>query len=185
MANTLKTIIQLRRLTLTQWEALGATYKPFKGEVCLVDTTDKGLRIKIGDGTTLFSSLPYADDELYKSISNVVVQGYFNGTDFYTDSSYTELIPRTVNTIYIDKNSTNTTDRIYTYDATTGVLKYKSIKETLPDATSTSKGVMKLYADKGDNTDGTITQKGIKDGVSKIVFSVDSTDTECLVLGSW
>lgn len=41
---------------------------------------------------------------------------------------------------------------------------------------------MKLYSGHGENTDGTMTQKAITDGVNSIKLDLDGADKECLVL---
>ena len=54
---TIKTRIGLRRDTEANWNAL-SNFKPIKGEVCLIETSD-GLKVKVGDGETMFQDLPY------------------------------------------------------------------------------------------------------------------------------
>lgn len=41
---------------------------------------------------------------------------------------------------------------------------------------------MKLYQTAGSDTRGTISQKGITDGIRAIQFAVDPEDSDCLVL---
>lgn len=52
----------------------------------------------------------------------------------------------------------------------------------IPNATEEREGIMKLYKGSGQNEDGTMTQKAITDGIDDIEFSVDSQDSECLIL---
>jgi hypothetical protein len=49
-------------------------------------------------------------------------------------------------------------------------------------ANDTTAGIMKLYETSGKNTDGTMTQKAITEGIDEVEFSIDSLDSECLVL---
>lgn len=53
---TIKTRIGLRRDTEANWNSL-VNFTPLKGEVCLIETSE-GLKVKIGDGETLFQNLP-------------------------------------------------------------------------------------------------------------------------------
>lgn len=53
---TIKTRIGLRRDTEANWNSL-TNFTPLKGEVCLIETSE-GLKVKIGDGETLFQNLP-------------------------------------------------------------------------------------------------------------------------------
>lgn len=55
---TIKTQIGLRRDTAANYELVKDTLIPVKGEVCMVDT-DKGLKFKIGDGTSTFAQLDF------------------------------------------------------------------------------------------------------------------------------
>lgn len=143
-------------------------------QICLVDTGEKNLRIKIGDGVTLWKDLPYADEDLLKQINSVVLNGYYLNEKFYTDSTYVNQLEKNVNKIYIDKNS----NVVYHYDGT----KFISVNETLPTASDVTAGITKLYQTGGQNTDGAISQKAITDGVQSISFAIDETDEECLVL---
>ena len=62
---TIKTRIGLRRDTEANWNAL-TNFNPIRGEVCLIETSD-GLKMKIGDGETLFQNLPYIIEEKHYS----------------------------------------------------------------------------------------------------------------------
>ena len=54
----IKTQIGLRRDTEANYNTIAETFKPLKGEICLVDTSE-GLKMKVGDGVSTFASLPY------------------------------------------------------------------------------------------------------------------------------
>lgn len=55
---------------------------------------------------------------------------------------------------------------------------------SLPQATDTTPGIMKLYQEFGDNTDGAVSQKVVTGGLKAIKFSVLEDDDKCLVLDS-
>ena len=68
MANQLKTRILNKISTWTEWESVKATFKPLRGEICIVEipsgTTATGLTppatgIKVGDGQHFFGELPW------------------------------------------------------------------------------------------------------------------------------
>ena len=171
MATTLLTKIKLRRDSASNYLA---SFVPLDGEVCLVDVANKGLKAKVGDGVTTWANLPYTDEQLLAAIDQVVLNGYFLNAKFYTDSTYLTELEKSVNKIYIDKNS----DVIYHYNGSNFV----SINETLPTATENIAGIAKLYQNGGQNTDGAISQKAVTDGVQAISLAIDETDSECLVL---
>lgn len=171
---TLLTKIALRRDTDVNYIAKGSTFVPLKGEVCFVDVAGKGLKAKVGDGITAWENLPYTDEYLLEAIDQVVLTGYYLNSNFYTDSTYTVELEKSVNKIYIDRNS----NTIFHFDGT----QYVSINETLPTASEDRAGIVKLYQNGGSNTDGTMSQKAITEGVQSIQFTVDTEDTECLVL---
>ena len=173
MTKNIKSIIALRRDTEANWNIIADSFVPLLGEVCFVDTS-KGLRAKVGDGTSYFSALPFTDELVLSEIDNVIINGYKLNGKFYTDTTYTVECEKSINKMYIDK----ITNVIYHYDG----VKYISVNETLPTATSDLAGVMKLYGTHGQHTDGTMTQKSITDGISDITFAVDENDSECLIL---
>lgn len=57
---TVKTQIGLRRDTEANYELVKDTLIPVKGEVCMVDT-NKGLKFKVGDGTSTFAQLDFIE----------------------------------------------------------------------------------------------------------------------------
>lgn len=107
---------------------------------------------------------------------NGAIAGYYFNDKFYTDSTYTVELPRIKYRFYIDLNASH---HIYTYVGETNY-NYRMIT---PDMASDSVfGVMKLYNTKGNNTDGTMTQKAITDNLNtKVSADVDVAD-ELLVL---
>lgn len=122
-------------------------------EICIVDVPGQGLRIKIGDGLSTFTALPYLDEAVLKNIDNLIVKGYFYQEAFYSDISHTEQLPAVSGRIYIDISSS----RLYVYNG----IKYELQKTSLPNATAEVAGIVKLYDTTGQNTDGTMTQKAI------------------------
>lgn len=134
---TLLTQIKLRRDNDYIYEAKKTTFIPLKGEVCLVDVAGKGLKAKVGDGSTVWADLPYTDEGIYEAIDQVILNGYFLNNKFYTDSTYTVELEKNPNKIYIDKNA----KVIYHYDGSN----YVSINETLPTASADTAGIVKLY----------------------------------------
>lgn len=102
-----------------------------------MDTAKKGLRAKIGDGVTAWSNLPYTDEYVLGQIEQVVLTGYYLNDKFYTDSTYTIELEKATHKIYIDKNSSV----LYHYNGE----KYVSINETLPTASESLAGIVKLY----------------------------------------
>ena len=150
------------------------SFVPINREICFVDTADRKLRAKIGDGVTSWQNLPYADEYLLEEIDGVILNGYYLNGKFYTDSTYQTELTKSINKIYIDKNSRT----LYHYDGT----QFISVNETLPNATDNVAGIMKLYQDAGQNIDGTMSQKAVTDGVQSISFAVDENDSECLIL---
>ena len=53
----LKSIIKLRYDTEENFNLVGDSFVLEKGEACIVET-ERGLRIKIGDGATVYNNLP-------------------------------------------------------------------------------------------------------------------------------
>ena len=104
-----------------------------------------------------------------KSDNEIVLRGYYLNDNFYTDSTYTSLLEKNVNRIYIDNN----TNVIYNYDGKSFI----STNDVLPKGSENLEGIMKLYSNKGINVDGTMTQKAITDELNtKFEVAVDETD---------
>lgn len=118
------------------------------------------------EGLSLLWSKIKEQDALYEQ-----VYGYYLNNKFYKDSTYTVEIPTSKKHIYIDNNSGD----IYYFN---GILYRRAVQQ----ADGSVPGILKLYTTSGQNTDGTMTQKAITDGVQAISFAIDSTESECLVL---
>lgn len=54
--------------------------------------------------------------------------------------------------------------------------------KTIKPASPTEAGIMKLYKDRGYNTDGTITQKKVTEGFDSIKFKIIEDEEECFEL---
>lgn len=174
-------IIRLRRDNDYNYEKIKDTFIPAKGEVCLVDTALRGLRAKVGDGVTKFGELEYADAYIYSKIESVtesvVIRGYLKDGEFYSDSMHTQKIVPNVANIYINVSENN----IYFYNG----VKYEKVEGQVSSATATSAGIMKLYNEKGQNIDGTMTQKAITDELNeKIEVQIDE-EAEMITFGNW
>lgn len=152
---TINTIIQLRRDNEFNYPT---TYVPRNGEVLLIDTPTKGLQVKVGNGTSTFTQLDYY-------ASDIIVRGYYFEDKFYSDNNHENLITGSNLKIYVDIS----TSRLYIYNE-----EQYTIINTVPYASSTDAGILKLYDTTGSNTDGTMTQKAITDQLNtKISVTVE------------
>lgn len=152
---TINTIIQLRRDNEFNYPT---TYVPRNGEVLLIDTPTKGLQVKVGNGTSTFTQLDYY-------ASDIIVRGYYFENKFYSDNNHENLITGSNLKIYVDIS----TSRLYIYNE-----EQYTIINTVPYASSTDAGILKLYDTTGSNTDGTMTQKAITDQLNtKISVTVE------------
>lgn len=159
----INTIIRLRRDNDYNYAKVKDTFIPANGEICLVDTARDGLRAVCGDGKTPFGQLEY--------LGGVIVLGYYSENEFYSNAQLTQKILGSTLKIYIDLSS----NAIYYFDGQ----EYKSFQ--IPDATSSTKGIMKLYDTLGDNVDGTMTQKAITDELDDKVELSLKADEELLI----
>lgn len=148
-------------------------FVPANKEICFVDTARNGLRAKVGDGVTIWKNLPYTDDALYQAIDNIVQRGYYYDGKFYSDSEHTIELIASGSTIYIDI----ATSKVYIYNNDA----YQVITATIPNATAEIPGILKLYATEGQNTDGTMTQKAITDGLNRKVGAEVDESKELLI----
>lgn len=152
---TINTIIQLRRDNEFNYPT---TYVPRNGEVLLIDTPTKGLQVKVGNGTSTFTQLDYY-------ASDIIVRGYYFEDKFYSDNNHENLITGSNLKIYVDIS----TSRLYIYNE-----EQYTIINTVPYASSTDAGILKLYDTTGSNTDGTMTQKAITDQLNtKVSITVE------------
>ena len=152
---TINTIIQLRRDNEFNYPT---TYVPRNGEVLLIDTPTKGLQVKVGNGTSTFTQLDYY-------ASDIIVRGYYFEDKFYSDNNHENLITGSNLKIYVDIS----TSKLYIYNE-----EQYTIINTVPYASSTNAGILKLYDTTGSNTDGTMTQKAITDELNtKVSVTVE------------
>lgn len=153
---TINTIIQLRRDNEFNYPT---TYVPRNGEVLLIDTPTKGLQVKVGNGTSTFTQLDYY-------ASDIIVRGYYFEDKFYSDNNHENLITGSNLKIYVDIS----TSKLYIYNE-----EQYTIINTVPYASSTDAGILKLYDTTGSNTDGTMTQKSITDQLNtKVSVTVEA-----------
>lgn len=158
----------VRRDNDYNYEKVADTFVPLNGEICLVDTAKDGLRVKCGDGVTVWRDLEYADE--------FIVKGYFHEDKFYKDNLHTAPINGATQKIYIDLR----TRRIYFYED--GVFYTTAAGITIDDTASSDRpGVMKLYQGLGEGEDGTISQKAISDELKEKVEVTLNADEELLV----
>lgn len=156
------TLIQFKRGYKETWEQQNPVLAI--GEPAIEKDT---LRFKIGDGITPWNELRYQGET-----ESFIKIGYYLNNKFYTDSTYTVELVKSVDYLYIDANSDS---NLYTYNGQSFV---PAVKEASEDV----KGVMKLYQNAGDNTDGAMSQKTVTDGVKSIAFALDPEEEDCLII---
>lgn len=174
---TIKTTIKLRRDTVNNY-ASHSNHVPLKGEVCIVDptatapwATAKNIRIKIGDGTTKWSDLPWLDQE-----NSAIERGYYEDGKFYLDAGHTKQVEPETGSLYLDLHE----GIIYYYDDAKNVL--TANKVVIPDASAERAGIVRLYTSLGYNEDGTMTQKAITEAIDAIQLVVDEQEPETIFL---
>lgn len=153
MAKVINTVIKLRYDQDYNYQRVGNTFVPAKGEVCLVNTSNSGLRALVGDGQKTYNQLDYVDYIFFK--------GYFDGKVFWKEEEFVNELEKNINKIYIALNSNND---LYIYNGEN----YEKLYN-LPYANSKTAGVVKLYDEVGNNTDGSMTQKAITEELEKKV----------------
>jgi hypothetical protein len=153
-------ILRLRRDNDYNYAKIKDTFIPANGEICLVDTARHGLRAVCGDGVSTFGQLEY--------IGESFIQAYYdnNTKNFYSDKTLTKEITKKENIIYLDIDTT------YLYFWTGEA--YKRMEAYFPLATESEFGMVKLYNDIGDNTDGTMTQKSISKELKELDDELDT-----------
>lgn len=159
-------IIACRRDNDYNYAKVATTFIPKSGEICLVDTSRQGLCAIVGDGSATYESL------LAKGYANdIFAKGYFQDGIFYNvrnNPTEVNILDKNTNKIYIDLNNTH---NIYYYDGESFVLIGAG---EIPTASADTAGVMKLYNELGNNTDGTITQAKITSELNhKVSASVE------------
>lgn len=153
MAKVINTVIKLRYDQDYNYQRVGNSFIPAKGEVCLVNTRDSGLRALVGDGQKTYNQLDYVDYIFFK--------GYFDGKVFWKEEEFVNELEKNINKIYIALNSNND---LYIYNGEN----YEKLYN-LPYANSKTAGVVKLYDEVGNNTDGSMTQRAITEELEKKV----------------
>lgn len=150
------------------YDKVANTYIPASGKICLVDTARDGLRVKVGDGVTVWKDLEYADE--------FIVKGYYHEGAFYKDEQYTAPISGASHKIYIDL-----VERvIYFYD---GENFLTTAGGTSKPASESEAGAVKLYQGPGNSVDGTMSQKAITDELDDKVEMYIEPESETIVFG--
>lgn len=162
----------LRRDLITNYDP---TYIPQNGEVLLVDVPGEGLMIKVGDGTTPFGQIDYySGSNSSGANTDGVSKIYQYEGKIYADPEHTVELTPSIGKIYVDQS----TGTIYTYDGAA----LNQLVDELPLATSETAGMVKLYDEKGLNTDGAPTQRLFTSEINKkMEASVSEEDEELLV----
>lgn len=153
MAKVINTVIKLRYDQDYNYQRVGNTFIPAKGEVCLVNTSNSGLRALVGDGQKTYNQLDYVD--------YIFFRGYFDGKVFWKEEEFVNELEKNINKIYIALNSNND---LYIYNGEN----YEKLYN-LPYANSKTAGMVKLYDEVGNNTDGSMTQRAITEELEKKV----------------
>ena len=153
MAKVINTVIKLRYDQDYNYRNVGDSFVPDRGEVCLVNTRDSGLRALVGDGQKTYNQLDYVDYVFFK--------GYFDGEVFWKEEESVNELEKNTNKIYIALNNNND---LYIYNGKN----YEKLYN-LPYANSKTAGVIKLYDEIGDNIDGSMTQRAITKELEKKV----------------
>lgn len=172
----IKTRVRLWKDTDENFKSLEEDLVPLDGEILIVDTEKEGIRYKVGDGKTPYTELEFADQYLHDQVSGIVIQGYYDGGKFYTSEKHDITIVGYSYKLYIDVNS----NILYYFSSEDE--QYHSLTG-INQASDTVAGIMKLYDETGDNTDGTMTQKSITSEIAK-KFVVSTGDDEDLIFSN-
>ena len=169
----IKTRVRLWKDTDENFESIKDSLIPLDGEIIIVETANDGIRYKVGNGTTTYANLPFADQTIRDQLSGIVVQGYYHDGQFFTSTVYDiKIVPYSYK-LYIDLPN----DKLYYYSDDDK--SYHSLVE-LPTASATKAGIMKLYDTTGDNEDGTMTQKSITSEIAKKFAVTAGTDEDLI-----
>ena len=144
------------------------TYVPARGKICFVDTAHDGLRVKVGDGVTVWKDLEYADE--------FIIKGYYYENNFYKDKNHTKLLSGAIQKIYIDLAERT----IYFYDGERYISASGNATQIEP-ATEEKAGITKLYQTIGNNSDGTMSQKAIADELNNKIEIALNVSEELLI----
>ena len=148
------------------YDKVADIYIPASGKICLVDTARDGLRVKVGDGITVWKDLEYADE--------FIIKGYYHEGTFYKDEQYTIPISGVSHKIYIDL-----VERvIYFYDGENFLTAASGANKP---ASESEAGAVKLYQRLGNNIDGTMSQKAITDELNDKVKIQLNHEEETLI----
>jgi hypothetical protein len=148
-------IFRLRRDNHYNYNKIKDTFVPQNGEICLVDTARDGLRAVCGDGKTPFGQLGYMND--------LIVKGKYEDGKFISNDGLE--VEGSEIKLYIDSS----TNKIYHFDGNSYILIAGGEAGSIPTASAKVAGIVKLYNEVGDNTDGTMTQKAITDELEEKV----------------
>lgn len=164
-----RAVIACRRDNDYNYAKVATTFIPKSGEICLVDTSRRGLCAIVGDGSTTYGQLVAKG-----YVNDIFVKAYFYENAFYSDITHTDKLEGNINRIYIDLNNSS---KIYYWNGE----RYISIgMGELPVASSEAAGILKLYKTTGNNEDGTMTQKSITDELHKKVSASVNLDSETI-----
>ena len=147
------------------YDKVADIYIPASGKICLVDTARDGLRVKVGDGVTVWKDLEYADE--------FIIKGYYHEGTFYKDEQYTVPIYGASHKIYIDLAEQAT----YFYDGEN----FLTSGGTSKPASENEAGAVRLYQRLGNNIDGTMSQKAITDELNDKVKIQLNHEEETLI----
>ena len=150
------------------YDKVADTYIPASGKICLVDTARDGLRVKVGDGVTVWKDLEYADE--------FIIKGYYYENNFYKDKDHTKLLSGAIQKIYIDLAERT----IYFYDGERYISASGNATQIEP-ATEEKAGITKLYQTIGNNSDGTMSQKAIADELDNKIEIALNVSEELLI----
>lgn len=160
---TIDSVLKLRRDNDYNYELIKDSFILADGEIILVDTAKNGLRAKIGDGVSTYAQLPFIDENI---ASNIIVKGYLNNNQFYYDSIFSEIIPPSINKIYLNLLDNS----LYIYETNKYIVIHK-----IPLASNSIAGITKIYNSTGNNEDGTMSQKAITEELeNKIELNIDN-----------
>lgn len=163
-SNSLNVSLRLRRDNDYNYEKIKDTFIPANGEICLVDTARNGLRAVCGDGVSTFAQLKY--------IGESFKQAYYDNLTkkFYINKQLSIEVEKKENVIYLDID----TAQLYFWTGDS----FKLIESNLPAASETILGVLKLYNNIGNNTDGTMTQQAITKELDELDKGLNELDKE-------
>lgn len=174
MSKVLSASICLRRDNEFNYDKVKDTFIPLNGEICLVDTA-YGIKAKIGNGFNSYGSLPWIEEQ---ALLGIVIQGYLKDNEFYLDNNYTIKAEKNSSTIYINR----TLNEFLFYDEENDIFISNNI--SVPLASDTTPGILKLYSTIGENADGTMTQVAITAQLKKkLEISIDKTNEQAILTG--